>query len=90
MSGIPSRSSSTASGTPPSARITQSITAPGLDPPTTCSVTTPPGGASATPATSSPSGSASRLPATDKAAIAHIIDGLLTNNRIWAVLAQAQ
>ncbi len=35
-------------------------------------------------------GMASRLPATDKAAIAHIIDGLLANNRIRAALDQAQ
>lgn len=33
---------------------------------------------------------ASRLPAPDKAAIAHIIDGLLANNRIRAALDQAQ
>jgi transcriptional regulator with XRE-family HTH domain len=35
-------------------------------------------------------GMASRLPATDKAAIAHIIDGLLANNRIRAALDKAQ
>jgi hypothetical protein len=35
-------------------------------------------------------GLASRLPATDKAAIAHIIDGLLANSRIRAALDHAQ
>lgn len=35
-------------------------------------------------------GMASRLPAPDKAAIAHIIDGLLANNLIRAALDQAR
>jgi hypothetical protein len=33
---------------------------------------------------------AGHLPAPDKAAIAHIIDGLLANSRIRAALDQAQ